>query len=68
MAAESAGASRPSIHYANTVFPRPEAARPDCALKAQHLDLMRLLDDVGDGTIAVLTIKHGLPFQAEFPA
>ena len=48
--------------------PRPEAARPDCALKAQHLDLLKLLDDVGDGTIGVLTVKHGLPFGCELPA
>ena len=47
--------------------PRPEAARADCALKPQHLDLMRLLDAVGDGTVAVLSVKHGLPFSAELP-
>ncbi len=45
--------------------PRPEAGLADFALKAQHRDLFRLLDEVGDGTIAVLTVKHGLPFQAE---
>ena len=47
--------------------PRPEAGRDDCALKAQHADLLKLLDDVGDGTIAVLSVKHGLPFHAELP-
>ncbi|VTU02479.1 Uncharacterized protein OS=Isosphaera pallida (strain ATCC 43644 / DSM 9630 / IS1B) GN=Isop_2437 PE=4 SV=1 [Gemmataceae bacterium] len=45
--------------------PRSEAARADVALKAQHLDLMRLLDRVSDGVIDVLTVKHGLPFHAE---
>jgi hypothetical protein len=47
--------------------PRSEASRADCALKSQHLDLMRLLDEVRDGVIEVLTIKHGLPFHAELP-
>jgi hypothetical protein len=46
--------------------PRPEAGR-DCQLKNQVADLMQLLDDVGDGTITVLTVKHGLPFHAELP-
>ncbi len=47
--------------------PRPEAARPDCVLKSQVRDLMALLDQIGNGTIAVLSIKHGLPFHAELP-
>lgn len=46
---------------------RPEAARPDCALKPQHLDLMRVLDEVGDGEIAVVVCKHGIPFSCELP-
>ncbi|MDB5308815.1 MAG: hypothetical protein JWO38_3017 [Gemmataceae bacterium] len=45
--------------------PRPEARLGDFTLKAQHLDLFRLLDDLGDGSITVLTVKHGLPFHAE---
>lgn len=48
--------------------PRPEARRGEFALKDQHRDLFRLLDDLGDGVIAVLTVKHGLPFHAELPA
>ncbi|MDY3563387.1 hypothetical protein R5W23_004890 [Gemmata sp. JC673] len=48
--------------------PRPEAGRPDHQLKAQVTDLMALLDALGDGTIAVLSVKHGLPFHAELPA
>jgi hypothetical protein len=28
---------------------------------------MQLLDSIGDGTIAVLTVKHGLSFHAELP-
>jgi hypothetical protein len=47
--------------------PHRETGRPDCQLKNQVLDLMQLLDAVGDGTIAVLTVKHGLPFHAELP-
>ena len=47
--------------------PRPEAARADCRLKSQVTDLVHLLDEVGDGTIAVLSVKHGLPFHAELP-
>ena len=47
--------------------PHREAGRFDCQLRNQVLDLMVLLDEVGDGTIAVLSIKHGLPFHAELP-
>ncbi len=47
--------------------PRPEAGRADFKLKNQVADLMQLLDDIGDGCIAVLTVKHGLPFSCELP-
>ena len=47
--------------------PRPEAGLPDFGLKPQVLDLLAVLDEVGDGTIPVLTVKHGLPFHAELP-
>lgn len=47
--------------------PRPEAGRADCKLKSQVTDLMHLLDAVGDGTITVLTVKHGVPFHYELP-
>ncbi|AMV25208.1 hypothetical protein VT84_12485 [Gemmata sp. SH-PL17] len=53
--------------FAGDNGPRPEAARADCKLKNQVADLMHLLDDVRDGTITVLTVKHGLPFHAELP-
>ncbi|HYH67843.1 MAG TPA: hypothetical protein VD866_24310 [Urbifossiella sp.] len=43
----------------------PAAGRADFRVKAQVVDLMALLDAVGDGTIPVVTIKHGLPFHAE---
>jgi hypothetical protein len=48
--------------------PRQETGRTDFELKEQHRELFRILDEVGDGTITVLTIKHGLPFHAELPA
>lgn len=47
--------------------PHREAGHPDCPLKNQIRDLMSLLDEVGDGTVAVLSVKHGLPFHAELP-
>jgi hypothetical protein len=46
---------------------RPETLTGDFRLKTQLLDLFQLLDDIGDGTLLVLTVKHGLPFQAELP-
>ena len=51
--------------FAGENAPHPAAARADCQLKNQVADLMSLLDQIGDGTIAVLTVKHGLPFHAE---
>jgi len=54
--------------FAGENGPRPEAGLPDFALKPQVLDLMGVLDALGDGTIAVLSVKHGLPFAAELPA
>ncbi|MBP3954803.1 hypothetical protein J8F10_05845 [Gemmata sp. G18] len=53
--------------FAGDNGPRPEAGRPDCRLKSQVADLMHLLDNIGDGTIEVLSVKHGLPFHAELP-
>jgi hypothetical protein len=53
--------------FAGENGPRPEAGRPDLALKSQHLDLLVELDRLGDGVIPVLTVKHGLPFSADLP-
>ena len=55
------------VKFAGETGPRPEAGRPDFALKDQHRELFRVLDELGDGTVAVLTVKHGLPFHAELP-
>jgi hypothetical protein len=54
--------------FAGENGPRPESRLEDFLLKPQLLDLFRLLDRLGDGMIAVLTVKHGLPFSAELPA
>jgi hypothetical protein len=49
------------VKFGGDNAPRPEAALPDFVLKEQHLSLLALLDAVGDGTIAALTCKHGVP-------
>jgi len=43
--------------------PRPEASIEDFALKAQVVELFRYMDELHDGVIGVLEIKHGLPFR-----
>jgi hypothetical protein len=43
--------------------PRPELSANDFPLKAQAIELFTLLDQLRDGTIDVLEIKHGLPFR-----
>jgi hypothetical protein len=48
--------------------PRQETGKSDFELKEQHRELFRIFDELGDDTISVLTIKHGLPFHAELPA
>ncbi len=48
--------------------PRPEARLEDFILKPQVVDLFKLLDEIGDGTIDVIVIKHGLPFSCELAA
>jgi hypothetical protein len=44
---------------------RPEAAAADFALKAQVAELFRHLDELGDGTVEALSVKHGLPFAMQ---
>jgi len=51
--------------------PRPEHFAADFLLKRKVLDLFAMFDKLGNGTIDVLEIKHGLPFRAivtEVPA
>jgi len=54
-----------SIKFGGDNQTRPEALLENFVLREQHLGLLRLLDEIGDGTIAVLTCQHGLPFSAE---
>lgn len=56
------------VKFATDTSPHPAVAKSEFALKAQHRDLFALLTAVGDGTIAVLHVLHGLPFRAELDA
>ncbi|MBM3983855.1 MAG: hypothetical protein FJ304_27025 [Planctomycetes bacterium] len=47
--------------------PRPEVALADFCLKAQVVDLWNRLDQLGTGTVELLEVKHGLPFQIVIP-
>lgn len=51
------------IKFAAENGPRPERAAADFLLKAQVVELFQLLDQVRDGVIDVLEVKHGLPFR-----
>ena len=43
--------------------PRPELATSDFLLKQQVVELFAFFDELRDGVIDVLEIKHGLPFR-----
>ena len=43
--------------------PHDKLRADDFLLKDQAVDLFRQFDALGDGVIAVLEIKHGLPFR-----
>jgi hypothetical protein len=43
--------------------PRPESRRHDFPLKDQVTELFAHLEALGDGTVEVLEVKHGLPFR-----
>jgi hypothetical protein len=43
--------------------PRPELDAGDFLLKTQIVELLQQFDQLGDGTIEVLEVKHGLPFR-----
>ena len=51
------------IKFGGENGPRPEAGIEDFALKAQVVELFHTFDDLRDGVIEVLEIKHGLPFR-----
>jgi hypothetical protein len=42
---------------------RRRPAKDDFLLKAAVLELFAELDEIGDGTIAVLEVRHGLPYK-----
>jgi hypothetical protein len=44
---------------------RPEVAEPDFKLKAQVLHLFAQFDQLQDGRVEVLHVRHGLPFSME---
>ncbi|QDU76926.1 hypothetical protein Pan97_39830 [Bremerella volcania] len=51
--------------------PRPEVAAEDFLLKQKVVELFAFFDELQDGVIDVLEIKHGLPFRmivTEVPA
>ena len=43
--------------------PRPELSKTDYALKDQVHELFAMLEDIGDGVVSAIEIKHGLPFR-----
>lgn len=53
------------VKFGGDAGARPEARLPDFTLKAQHVDLLALLDRLGDGVIPLLVARDGLPFRAE---
>ena len=52
------------IKFGGENGPRPELRVSNFALKQQVIELFELFDNIGDGTIDMLEIKHGLPFRA----
>jgi hypothetical protein len=47
--------------------PRPEREATDFPLKQQVRELFRQLDELDEGTIELLEVKHGLPFRLLVP-
>jgi hypothetical protein len=43
--------------------PRPELGTDDFTLKTEVVELFTQLDELGNGIVDVLEIKHGLPFR-----
>ena len=44
----------------------PGSADEDYLLKQQVVELLRVLDRLGDGVIDALEVKHGLPFRLQY--
>jgi hypothetical protein len=51
------------IKFGSENGPRPESGSGSFALKAQVVELFRQLDEITNGEIELLEIKHGLPFR-----
>jgi len=45
---------------------RPSAATSDFALKREWVDFFRDLDAIGNGTVVLVEVAHGLPIIHEF--
>ena len=54
------------IKFSGENGPRPEIHSTDFALKQQIVELFAFFDELQNGTIDVLEIKHGLPFRMIF--
>ncbi|MBN2291559.1 MAG: hypothetical protein JXM70_03980 [Pirellulales bacterium] len=46
--------------------PRPEASIEEFVLRAKVVELFRYMDELQNGVIGILEIKHGLPFRMIF--
>ena len=51
------------IKFGGDNGPRPEATKKDFMLKMEVRDLFAQLEAMGDGVVASIEIKHGLPFR-----
>jgi hypothetical protein len=51
------------IKFGSENGPRPELNAGDFHLKSQVIELFEYLDQLGDGTIEAIEVKHGLPFR-----
>jgi hypothetical protein len=51
------------VKFGSENGPRPELDAADFLLKTQVVELFQHLDQICDGTIEVLEIRHGLPFR-----
>lgn len=51
------------IKFGGENGPRPELGASDFVLKSQVVELFRFFDQLGNGTIDAIEVKHGLPFR-----
>ena len=56
------------IKFGGENGPRPEFRAANFSLKEQVVDLFRQCDQIGDGVIECLVVKHGLPFSMSVEA